>query len=257
MAYYDASSKNYHIISRAKKPRKPEVEGNTITYSNILPGVDVRLSYQATLLKEEILLTPKARENLPDPSTLGMKGGDVYLVFLTQFSADTSLAVYADQRKISERGRGRGGAGELMFDFEGEEKIDFKSLDGELKYFLPVDFAFMEESSEKADEANRRRIKRRFLSTEQGNFILAGVPLHWFQNQPPGTIVFDPSVNLYANEGDAFVYSYYPNANCGSSTNLYFGSYASNKVYRSLLKFDVSFVPEEAKISSAYLKLQL
>ncbi|MCD6165519.1 DNRLRE domain-containing protein [bacterium] len=76
----------------------------------------------------------------------------------------------------------------------------------------------------------------------------------------PGTIVFDPSVNLYidsATEGDAFVYSYYPNANCGSSTNLYFGSYASNKVYRSLLKFDVSFVPEEAKISSAYLKLQL
>ena len=122
MAYYDASSKNYHIISRAKKPRKPEVEGNTITYSNILPGVDVRLSYQATRLKEEILLTPKARENLPDPSTLGMKGGDVYLVFLTQFSADTSLVAYADQRKISERGRGRGGAGELMFDFEGEER---------------------------------------------------------------------------------------------------------------------------------------
>ncbi|RKY86964.1 hypothetical protein DRQ11_07345, partial [candidate division KSB1 bacterium] len=86
----------------------------------------------------------------------------------------------------------RGGAGELMFDFEGEEKIDFKSLDGELKYFLPVDFAFMEESSEKADEANRRRIKRRFLSTGQGNFILAGVPLQWLQNQLPGTIVFDP-----------------------------------------------------------------
>jgi len=157
----------------------------------------VRLSYQATLLKEEILLTPKARENLPDPSTLGMKGGDVYLVFLTQFSADTSLVVYADQARLTKRGKmGRGR--EWKIDFEGEERIDFKSLDGELKYFLPVDFAFMEESSEKADEANRRRIKRRFLSTAQGNFILAGVPFKWLQNQPSGTIIFAPSVNLYS-----------------------------------------------------------
>ncbi|MCD6100142.1 MAG: DNRLRE domain-containing protein, partial [Candidatus Marinimicrobia bacterium] len=196
----------------------------------------------------------EARKKLPDLRTLGVQGGDVYLVFLTQFSADTSLVAYADQRKISERGSGRGGAGELMFDFEGEEKIDFKTLDGELKYFLPVDFAFMEEGSDEADEANRRRIKRRFLSTAQGNFILAGVPLRWIEERPPGTIVFDPTVQKSIS-GDTYIENYSTSSNYGSSSSLYFGINGMGITFRTLLKFNLSGIPAEALVSSATLKL--
>ena len=172
------------------------------------------------------------------------------MVFLTQFSADTSLVVYADQARLTKRGKmGRGR--EWKIDFEGEERIDFKSLDGELKYFLPVDFAFMEEGT---DEANRRRIKRRFLSTEQGNFILAGVPLQWLENQPPGTTIFDPTVQKSIS-GDTYIENYSTSSNYGSSSSLYFRINGMGITFRTLLKFNLSGIPAEALVSSATLKL--
>ncbi|MCD6100146.1 MAG: DNRLRE domain-containing protein, partial [Candidatus Marinimicrobia bacterium] len=97
-------------------------------------------------------------------------------------------------------------------------------------------------------------MKQRFLSTAQGNFILAGVPLQWLENQPPGTIVFDPTVQKSIS-GDTYIENYSTSSNYGSSSSLYFGINGMGITFRTLLKFNLSGIPAEALVTSAKLKL--
>lgn len=201
LGYYDQSSKQYKMLQKVQKV-DALVEENKIRYPNVFPGIDLEYEYMDTQLKERLFLSQAARDRLPDPRTLGMKANTTYLVFLTQFETPDSLEAFTNSSRISTRGK----ANRLIFNYQGEAEIEFRSTNGKRKYLLPPDFVFaMASMDSSANEENTRRMWRQFFSSSDKNFILTGVPVHWLQSRPGGTLVFDPTVSLTPPTDDVWI----------------------------------------------------
>jgi len=107
------------------------------------------------------------------------------------------------------------------------------------------------------------------VRTEEGYFLLSGIPMRELTRMPSGTVVFDPQVVLHIQPGaiggyDASIIydtanSSAQNNNYGKSNTLYIGrSATANSNYlvsRSLLFFELSGIPTTANIDSAKLRL--
>ena len=215
--------------------------------------MDVKYIYGDTRLKEEIWLSQQARNNLPNPASFGINPNNAYLVFVTRIDLDRALPAFAGNVRISQN------------DYEGDGRIDFTGIRGEVKFFLPVDWAFRDVDRDTLNQDNMLKIRKRLIHPDGNHFLLTGVKLRDLINMPGGTIVFDPQVEL----------NYQPNAIGGYDTFIYaknfysvragwnYGAYNEIRVGRSnhasydrkrtLIQFDLSGIPANAAINTAEL----
>lgn len=85
LGYFDRTGKQYAMIGNAGRS-SAEVAGNVLTYPDIFPGVDARFEFGATRLKEEFVLSQKARDDLPDPQDFGILRSNAYLMVQFEFN---------------------------------------------------------------------------------------------------------------------------------------------------------------------------
>ncbi len=83
LAYYDPHTKRSKSLGWKLNPSDLRVEGNIATWVGIFPDVDLRITLQPGMMKEEILLHQDARNVLPQPATVAeafSQAGDLHLV---------------------------------------------------------------------------------------------------------------------------------------------------------------------------------
>ena len=241
ITYFDVSSKEYHIIENIQAST-PTVTKNRMEFSNVFNSIDLRYIYKETRLKEEILMSQAARDNLPDPSIYGINYNNAYIMFLIELDMDSAPEAYANNNRIKKQ------------TYEGYDHIMFRNLHGDVKFFLPIDWAFRDVDRDSLHEDIMLKIKKRTFYSEGKHYLLSGVRLKKLQQMPEGTIVFDPQVELTFQPGsdtgkDSYIYQTYEN-NYGERTNL-----LVSKLYRIILEFDLGVIPSTANINSATLSL--
>ena len=255
VGYFDIGTKEYKILQQIQSSLA-EVTGNEVLYRNVFTDVDVKYMYTDTKLKEEIYISQAARNHLPNPARYNMNLSSTYLVFITKLDFNrNNLRYFSQNIDVTD------------VDYEGMDRIDFKDVRGAVKFFFPLDIAFLESERYVMDRESEINIKKRIIRVNGERYLLAGVPLEWIRNLDEGTIVFDPGIGMQPDgaEGmDAFVYkSYKPgyeyttaNTNYGTSAAFYIAAGTQsgyNKFYRGYIQFDLSALPEQANVTSARL----
>jgi hypothetical protein len=254
VGYLDISTKNYEILQQTQ-PTIAATSHNEIMYENAYSGVDIKYIYTDKKLKEEIYFSQSARSNLPNPSNYNMNFANTYLVFISKIDIDMpTTQPYVANTSIKN------------IEYEGEDRINFKSVKGDLKFFFPVDKAFLESERDSVVIENAINIRKRIINVNENKFLLSGIPLSWVNNQSDGTIIFDPQVEILQPDStsgcDSWVYyiqnqSSYANNNYGSLEYLHITAFTksgSPTRSRAFLKFDLSVIPPGCTINSAYLE---
>jgi hypothetical protein len=152
-------------------------------------GVDVRYTCQNVRLKEEIVLSQKARNDLPDPTQYGIARDNAYLMMAVEFMlTPANLQVFA-RRQTGKAPVKQGN----LFAFEGDDPIDFEDADSTLHFFFAKDFAWAVNDSA-TNLAGSTSVKRYFYSERGKDYMLVGVPWSWLNAAPAGTLIIDPTV---------------------------------------------------------------
>ena len=251
--YFDRATKAYQSLQNVHET-SGQVHGNSLYFENAFSHVDIKYTYLSTRLKEEIFITQAARDQLPNPAQYGFDLGDTYLVFVTRLDFDNSqLAMYAQNSDTIEA------------TYEGEDRVNFKDLKKEIKYFFPVDIAYHLSEKDSLVRITEIKVRKRIYTQDGNRYLLIGVTLQWLQNLPAGTVVIDPTVVLQTDETcqDARVYTWAGDAstastNYGSTTALLADAWTASglpRKYRSFFKFDLSVIPSGSLISDADLVL--
>lgn len=248
LAYFSRSSKQVVMLQTLQKTAGV-VNGNKIRYPQAFNGVDVEFEYIDTQLKQNVYLSQTARNNLPAPQTFGLNPNNTDLVLVFQFDLQDSLEAFVNNTKVSSRGMGN----KLLLTYEGEDGVELRNNIGKQKFTLPPDLAFAAGDSAKR-KPSRQLMLRRFYNSGNNNLMLTGVPLNWLNSQPQGTVVLDPTVSLSPPTDDTWIENGL-DSNFGSYTQIRIGRMAANPYKRSLVRFDVSAVPQNATLQSASLQL--
>ncbi len=253
MGYLDISTKEYQVLHKVQ-PTDAVTKGNEIYYTNVFENVDMRIQYSETKLKEEIFLTQKARASLPVPENFKMNSKQTYLVFIHKIDMDMpSIAPFAQKQSLKSKSEA----------YEGKDRIEFKDIKGDVKFYLPLDYAFLESDRDSVFSENITEITKRIIVENGERFLMAGVPLSWVENRTEGTIVFDPTVSIQPTTAavgkDAMILEYPVNSECVyKNYGAYERIYAeTSRPWRTLIQFDVSSIPESAQINEANLTLYL
>jgi RHS repeat-associated protein len=251
MVYYEQSSKKINKISELMSSH-PVTDNNTITYQDIFPGINLRLIYEDTQLKEEIIMTQKARENLPKPEKFAFKTSNTYLMFLFEINPDKNLTTFVNKEN------------KQKIDFEGNEKIDFKDNRGKSKFFFPMDWAFMENDRDNPF-AEYYKLHKRVFYEDGKMFLLVGMKYKKLNKLPGGTIVFDPTTSMQP-DGNVGKDTRYGHNGSSSAEFLNFGAHYILQIHankwssnyyggRTIIQYDLSCIPNSATIQSAKLFL--
>jgi hypothetical protein len=253
LVYMDDVSKEYFVIEECL-PVKPLVSGSEIIFPNIFKNIDLKYVYHDTRIEELVILKPQARQLLPGAATFGLDKENAYLMLLTKVNLKGSLNAYLAKEKIKNKNA-----------LETENRINFKNIKGEVKFFMPSDYAYLQKhaGTDSTEDLMSQRMKRRLISVKKENYILSGVPVNWIENQPQGSIILDPQVEIYfepdgARGKDTWICSYssYQNKNAGGSGRLQVEN--GSNIWKSLLKFvEVeNYIPQGATIETATCSLR-
>lgn len=256
MGYIDSENKNYREIAEFDPDSMSAID-NKICYHNAFPGIDIVYEYQDTRLKENIILTPEARENLKSPGDVKIPFQKALLVFKIHCDFDDSLEVLSESQPLSNRRKMRSGNRiKNVFDnpYEGNEKIRFCNANGQMKYFLTEDIAYVQTTEDESIISKTHYpMTRRIITEKDENYILTGVPYEWLSNQKAGTIVLDPTVSIQPPTHDTFILDG-EDSNFGGESELYLGNPDGTVKFRSLIKFNVDgVIPADTDINSASL----
>ena len=94
LSYYLPYSDQIIPIEKAQSA-SGEVDGNKIIYRDIFGNIDIEYQYHETKLKQNIYLTQRARENLPDPVKMNVRARDAYLVVVSEIDFSDTLSAFA------------------------------------------------------------------------------------------------------------------------------------------------------------------
>ena len=200
IAYYDASIKDYTILQTTNTVT-PVVSSNSITWYNILYGVDYVLHYTNDSLKEEIVIHQEARDLLSSaghrPSDYGYATSDTYLVPI--FECDWSQGL---PMKLSTTGP-TVSPNELETNnaiyFEADTPDPYWNT--KLVSFLPVYMAtsvnpINPEDPEKEWEYAECVMKKKLVLKNDKRWLLTGALVLELNSMPEGSIILDPTETL-------------------------------------------------------------
>ena len=201
IAYLDIVSKDYTILQTTNSV-VPVVTGNTITWYNILYGVDYVLYYNNDTLKEDIIIHQEARNLLASagnrPSDYGYNASNTYLVPIFECDWSESLPM-----KVN-------GINESPDELETDDAIYFEANTPDpywqtvLVSFLPVYSAVSEnpinpEAPEVDWEFAEYVMKKRLVAKNDKHWLLVGLPVLTLNSMPEGSIIFDPTATFRPN----------------------------------------------------------
>lgn len=219
---------------------KSVTENNTVTYSNVFDNADLKYSVGNDRIKEEIILKEKP-EKSDEPT-------------LYTFSLDIKNLTYKQQDNGSI----------LLLDKESGETKYY--IEAPIMYdsFKPEGYKENENISSIPEEALSYDVK--YELREEGDVLyLDLIPnKEWLLNEDriypvtldPTIVKFQPKYAL----ADTNIRSAFPKQTAPTETTLGVGLYKDTKqtnVIRSLLKFDVSAIPQGADVISADLNMWL
>ena len=245
--YYDPSTRNYQLFTNTQ-PAQVSVDDNIITYANMLPGIKMRLRYLGNRLKEDLIITQQARSAMPPPSQFGLSIDSAYAAFIMQIELDSLLRVY--RQDGGEIGSFQNGI--RVIDFEGFENLLLKRLGREASFFLPLDYAYLENAADSL-VSNYYQLKRRIVTHNGKVYVITGVPYTWLTALPEGDVVLDPTFSVSPGAVDDTWLEL--NSVKGYQPLLIIGKHINYPKKRTLLKFDISSIPGSADIQSADLKV--
>ena len=259
LAYLEKATGEYVIIHE-REVVGPVLQGNSITYPGIFPGVDLIYYYQADNFKTHIRINETARAwaTSHPPSSYGLNNADSYLV--AYYSVDWALAYPAESG---------GEAVTWGANRDLPEAITFKSpLADKVIAALPANYAYPED-----DPDRRVAVHRRFIAEGGENYLLLGANVLALGDLPPGPIIIDPDVD-FNTSGKVDGYAY-ETADGNWTTIRAAGGSASNDVLdvascimqttvtgaewsllsRMVFVLNTSALPDDAIISSATFSL--
>lgn len=230
VAYLNKSTKEYTLINPPRVLRVLGtdilISGNSITYSGVYPGVNLRYIYYDGQLKSEFTISEAARNSLhspyPDDETL--------IVLVTEI--DHSTLVPKSKRRHSEI------SGLLLPSaFNEEMKIDSVGIglyDNAIEIFrLPFGWAFLADTASQQESnpddsrvnGQKFRMKQVHVRKNGKNFLLSGIPYNIVKNTAefPGGLIFDPTIEWQhgADLGvDTYIDAYYNERNFGVRTSI-------------------------------------
>jgi len=216
LAYLDKVTKDYKIIQKIKNVT-PRIEKNQIIYGGAFTNIDVKYIYMDKKLKEEVILTQRARDMLPAPASYGLTADNTLLVIVTEIDFNKAPSIWANNNRIDD------------MTYEGNERINFRDIRGNIKFFLPKDQAYMDPNS--VDSLLNIRdlpivpMKKRLIHPNEKHLVISGIPYNDLKNTfPQGSVILDPSVEVEyvyqagSSSHDAEIDSWNPTANKGSYT---------------------------------------
>jgi hypothetical protein len=225
--YADAAG---HLDDLAPLSRVPgRVEGNTIIYAGVMPGVNE--SYQVVPNGLRHQLTLLAPPRLPDPRL----PGDTTLDYVGIIQLPAGLDLYADGALQKE-------------DFTTAGPIQVRDGEGHLLLDLKPPFAY-EAQDRKQTVRGSYRVWR-----EAGELHLAWrTPAAWLLDpERRYPVVLDPTAFIRPAAQDAGIYEQWPTSNYGSDEQLTVGRLSTPAyLYRSLVQWtDFSPIPAQAVIGT-------
>lgn len=204
IAYYETTSKDYTIL-QTTNPVTPVVSGNTITWYDILYGVDYVLHYTNDSLKEEVIIHQEARDLLSSaghrPSDYGYFATNTYLVPIFECDWSQSLPMKLVWEGIDFEAPVEPEDIETNKAIYFEASIEDQYFPTKLVSFLPVYMATSVNpvnpgDPEKEWEYATCIMKKRLVKKNDKHWLLTGVPVLELNSMPEGSIVFDPTETL-------------------------------------------------------------
>ncbi len=248
MGYFTQGGNEFHPLEDIR-PAEGQAGSNRVIYPGIFTGVDLRLTGNPDILKQDIVLTQQGRDSLPAPQSLSLNQHQTMLAFEFEFDPDSSLWAYADTTRIN---RNR------VFNFTGTRPISFRNKKGKKKFSFPLDRAYSAAALDTSSEPYSTEVFRRFSTVGKRHFILVGVPYNWLAEAPQGTIIIDPSVEIQSDGDDgkdAYLYKSRPGDNYGASGAMQVGPDGGSSERRSLIRFSLPGLPQNSEITDAELSL--
>ncbi len=201
VAYYDVSTDTYAIIQHTY-PSEPTVSNNTIQWTDIMYGIDYRITYTPDQLKEDIILTQRAREYYEvnnTPQDYGLNPESTHLVFL--FESDWNQRSHAKLQsnkhlKLDDAAF----TDDILFGLEETDKY----FDTNYSVSIPQrDAVSANPINPYADKENwiydSTPITTRLFSDNDDTWMSIGSDLSVINKMPVGDIIFDPTETLRPN----------------------------------------------------------
>ncbi len=227
LAFVDAAGREEQIGDAARVAGV--THGNVLTYSNTFHGITERFTAYPDGLKHEVILL--SRNALPATALTG----NVRLDYRGLVSLSPHLALYAD-------GARQDG------DFTTASSIELRSTDDRPVLYMPPVIAY-----EQADPSGRVPGYYAVRRTPEGIVLSFGVPRDWLASpQRKYPVIVDPAVFIWPPAADALIWSGNPTSNYGAFPELWVGD-----PYRSLIRWDLSSLPNRAMIDSSYALIEL
>jgi hypothetical protein len=242
LVYFDKISRKYAIIEKAKEVA-PQVEGNRMTWKNVMEGVDYQITYVQDQLKEDIFMSAERRKNLPSPEDYGIARENAYLGFVF----DVERGGFSQYKTfVNENGKRR----EVKFPGEPvqtEGNLEFENENGEV--FEVLDAGFVAAQGENAGLGDEKRLpllKSFFKDDGTERFFFSGTKLDEIPSLPEGNLIFDPTLFFRKGDGgsyseidDTYIenYNVFPNYSFGAATLIKVGLRSAVIPDNSLIKF--------------------
>ncbi len=205
IAYLDVVSKDWTVLQTTNNVT-PVVTGNTITWYNILYGIDYVLHYTNDSLKEDIIIHQEARDLLSSvgyrPSDYGYLASNTYLVPIFKYDWSQSLSMKLVWEALDNF--------EILVspnEVETDKAIYFEAAvedpywGTKLVSFLPVYMATSVNPTNPTDpkedwEYASTVMRKRLILKNDKHWLLTGVPVLELNQMPEGSIIFDPTETL-------------------------------------------------------------
>lgn len=195
VGYLDSVTKDYVVLFE-RGDVTPTVQGNTIRWEGIVPGVNLEYIYSADGFKENIEVTETARtwlENHP-PSGYDIPNNQAYLG--AYFKCDWSNAYPAEDEN------GDPISWDASNEFEGESIFFRHPIKDYIVSALPMGWARHDD----LEPEDWVPIRERFYSQNGNHWLILGSKVVDLNQMPEGTVTFDPSEDFQvgANLDDVY-----------------------------------------------------
>lgn len=240
-AYLEMTTKDYTIL-RTTNTVTPSVDGNSITWTGIVDGVNLTLNVGNGLLKEDVEITQTARDwcSAHPPSSYGYVNADTYLVMVYECDWSGSAQLQEDDGTVIDPDL-----------WEGSNIFLKDTVKDKVIGLLPLGNAYPKGASSIDDMVNMRQ---RLINSSGTNYLLMGVPVLTLNSMPSGSIIYDPSYTEQPASKDTFMYQAAATSNYGGYAKIEINRY-SGYIMRGLITFDISGMDDGVTITDATLSL--